>query len=163
MFIFRTKPITIRIPIAKLSNFHGIFPIDRCGNAVSIQAIELSPDICAYGFLRGMWEKEDSIFYGAWKSIYGKVTGYLKGEYENGGFHGKYISKNGEFKGFLKGYYRDVPQIPGGIFKGDWFDADMEKIRGKLGGHYLSHPPNTDSAKKEPSGYFHGRWIQLYP
>lgn len=159
-FIFRTKPFSIRIPIRKLANFNGIFPIDRCGNAVSIQATEIIPG-CQYGYLKGVWEGIDKIFYGVWQSSNGKITGYLKGEYGNGDFHGKYISETGQFKGFLKGNYTDIPSFPGGVFRGDWVDANGF-LFGKIGGHY-HFLPHTNAADVVPNGFFHGRWCRICP
>jgi hypothetical protein len=160
-FIFKTGPKTIRIPLAKLSDFHGIFPVDRCGNAVSIHAVELTNDVCARGFLKGVWEKDNQTFYGAYKSLNGRITGYLKGVYGKGTFHGKYIEENGRFKGFLKGIYRDLPNLPGGIFNGKWVDASLRRLHGYLGGHYAAFPPHTYTNDNRPSGFFHGRWVRM--
>ncbi len=165
-----TPQISLDIPVADLSGYDEVYPVDEAGNALSIEGHLLSDLLqCPKGFLGGIWvarplfdeegnQVADGFFKGRWVDVWGRMMGFLRGGYgvNDAGervFFGKYISRHGQFRGLLSGTYGPNEETGLGAFQGEWVNAAGTR-EGVLGGQYMQIPDR-------PGGFFSGRWATL--
>jgi hypothetical protein len=151
-FVFRSGPLSVRIPSARsLHDLNRFTVIDQAGNGLMLTAIERpdNSDVCHHGFMSGRWANtrhNGGVFGGQLLSADGEQVGHLVGRFGGGRFHGKVIGLDGRFRGLIAGAYDE------GAYRGEIYDGDGLAI-GSMRGHYTV-------ADEGGHGRFRGGWTQ---
>ncbi len=129
--------------------------MDEAGNRIVAFSLRRPVDVCAHGFVGGLWHKVAEgrgRILGRVVNGTGDVIGHVRGIYgqrRSGDrvFFAKYIDRDGRFMGILRGTYGD------GEFAGRWLHREGD--RGAVGGEYRETRPGP-----RPAGHFLGRWAE---
>lgn len=118
---------------------------ERPGKVVGIYGTVYNDDGTGYGF-----------FSGTWQNASGRMTGYLKGKYENGQFRGIWRCLETGMWGPVIGRYSPDPDTTAAemccLFIGKWATRDGQ-LRGSLKGTW------SPLVLVRPIGKFAGQWI----
>jgi len=165
-------------PVSELADTAEIFDVDDLGNRFQIDGFRLGDiEVCPKGFLSGRFrnmqqDRPNSVtvdrenggerhgaFAGAWYSLNGRITGFMRGGYGVNAegervFVGKFIGRKGRFMGLIRGGWEPAGN-EGDLasFRGQWVTRSGN-IEGLLGGE--AHP-----VEGYPGGFYTGRWTTL--
>ena len=165
MFIFRTGPLTLEIPLMGIEDVEELIYVDEY-NGVSFVGFDRDDiDLCPRGGLEGAWvrvENDDHLggfFRAKWMGPLGGVRGHVRGRWgvlEDGSqvFVGKIIARNGDYIGHMRGHWERSDDDPRrGVFRGKWgVHVAGRELEGPVYGVW------GVSDRVEDGGFLRGRW-----